>query len=148
VLTTIADSRRRKRRKNQRFLLYRGAQPRGEGYEELKKLGVSIVVDLRNSKPVKRDGGETREQVKVETAGTRYVENPASAFLGPTQSQVATFLQLPRDNQNKKVFVHCYFGADHTGVRWSPTTASQRITGLQTRITAKCDRTIFTNTFY
>ena len=26
-------------------LLYRGAQPRGEGYEELKKLGISIVVD-------------------------------------------------------------------------------------------------------
>jgi hypothetical protein len=51
------------------FLLYRGAQPRGEGYEELKKLGVSIVVDLRNSKPVKRDGGETREQVKIEAAG-------------------------------------------------------------------------------
>jgi protein tyrosine/serine phosphatase len=114
VLTTIADSRRRKRRKNQRFLLYRGAQPRGEGYEELKKLGVSIVVDLRNSKPVKRDGGETREQVKVETAGTRYVENPASAFLGPTQSQVATFPQLLRDNQKQKVFVHCFFGDDRT----------------------------------
>ena len=47
--------------------LYRGAQPRGQGYEELKKMGIAIVVDLRNSKP-ERDSGETREQVKVEAA--------------------------------------------------------------------------------
>jgi protein-tyrosine phosphatase len=95
--------------------LYRGAQPRGEGYDELKKMGISIVVDLRNSKPVKRDGGETREQVKVEAAGMRYVEIPTSAFFGPTEFQVATFLQLLHDNRNQKVFVHCYFGDDRTG---------------------------------
>ncbi|HEX3118207.1 MAG TPA: hypothetical protein VHP80_03865 [Candidatus Acidoferrum sp.] len=44
----------------------------------------------------------------------RYVENPASALLGPTQSQVATFPQLLRDNQKQKVFVHCFFGDDRT----------------------------------
>jgi tyrosine-protein phosphatase SIW14 len=96
--------------------LYRGSQPRGEGYDELKKMGISIVVDLRNSKPVKSEGGETREQVKVEAAGMRYVEIPTSAFFGPTESQVAAFLQLLRDNPNQKVFVHCYFGDDRTGV--------------------------------
>jgi tyrosine-protein phosphatase SIW14 len=95
--------------------LYRGAQPRGEGYEELKKLGISIVVDLRNSKPVK-SSGETREQVKVEAAGMRYVEIPTSAFFGPSENQVAKFLQLLHDNPDKKVFVHCYFGDDRTGV--------------------------------
>jgi tyrosine-protein phosphatase SIW14 len=82
-------------------------------------LGVAIVVDLRNSKPVNvkgRDGGETREQVKVEAAGMRYVEIPTSAFFGPTQIQVATFLQLLRDNEKQKIFVHCYFGDDRTGV--------------------------------
>ena len=96
--------------------LYRGAQPRGEGYEELKKLGISIVVDLRNSKPLKREGGETREQLRVEAAGMRYVEIPSNAFFGPTQTQVATFLQLMHDNESKKIFVHCYFGDDRTGV--------------------------------
>jgi protein tyrosine phosphatase (PTP) superfamily phosphohydrolase (DUF442 family) len=95
--------------------LYRGAQPRGQGYEELKKMGISIVVDLRNSKPVKNDGGETREQVKVEAARMRYVEIPASAWLGPTPGEVATFLQLLHDNEKQKVFVHCYFGDDRTG---------------------------------
>jgi protein tyrosine phosphatase (PTP) superfamily phosphohydrolase (DUF442 family) len=95
--------------------LYRGAQPRGEGYDELKKLGISIVVDLRNSKPVKSEGGATREQVKVQAAGMRYVEIPTNAFFGPTEFQVATFLQLLHDNPNQKVFVHCYFGDDRTG---------------------------------
>jgi protein-tyrosine phosphatase len=95
--------------------LYRGAQPRGEGYAELKKLGISIVVDLRNSKPLKSEGGATREQVKVEAAGMHYVEIPTSAFFGPTEMQVAKFLQLLHDNQNQKIFVHCYFGDDRTG---------------------------------
>jgi len=96
--------------------LYRGAQPRGEGYAELKKLGISIVVDLRNSKPIKSEGGETREQLKVQAAGMRYVEIPTNAFFGPTEAKVATFLQLLHDNPNEKVFVHCYFGDDRTGV--------------------------------
>jgi protein tyrosine phosphatase (PTP) superfamily phosphohydrolase (DUF442 family) len=95
--------------------LFRGAQPRGDGYEALKKLGISIIVDLRNSKPVERDGVETREQVKVEAAGMRYVEIPTNAFFGPTEIQVAKFLQLLHDNQNQKIFVHCYFGDDRTG---------------------------------
>jgi tyrosine-protein phosphatase SIW14 len=96
--------------------LYRGAQPRGEGYDELKKIGISIVVDLRNSKPVKSEGGATREQVKVEAAGMRYVEIPTSAIFGPTEAEVAKFLQLLHDNRQQKVFVHCYFGDDRTGV--------------------------------
>jgi protein tyrosine/serine phosphatase len=65
---------------------------------------------------VKRDGGETREQVRVQAAGMRYVEIPTSAFFGPTEPKVATFLQLLHDNPNEKVFVHCYFGDDRTGV--------------------------------
>ena len=82
--------------------LYRGAQPRGEGYEELKKLGISIVVDLRNSKPVKSEGGETREQVRVEAAGMRYVEIPTSAIFDPSENQVATFLHYCATTKNKK----------------------------------------------
>jgi protein tyrosine phosphatase (PTP) superfamily phosphohydrolase (DUF442 family) len=95
--------------------LYRGAQPRWQGYEELKRLGITIVVDLRNSKPVARES-ETREQMKVEATGMRYVEIPTSAFLGPTDFQVATFLRLLRAHPNDKIFVHCYFGDDRTGV--------------------------------
>jgi protein-tyrosine phosphatase len=96
--------------------LYRGAQRRGQGYEELKRPGITIVVALRNSKPVARETSETREQMKVEATGTRYVEIPTSAFPGPTDFQVATFLHLLRGHPNDKIFVHCYFGDDRTGV--------------------------------
>jgi protein tyrosine phosphatase (PTP) superfamily phosphohydrolase (DUF442 family) len=90
--------------------LYRGSQPRGPGYQELQNLGISIVVDLRNT--TKNEA----EQKAVETSGMRNVSIPTSAFFGPTDNQVAAFLQLLHDNPGKKVFVHCYFGDDRTGV--------------------------------
>lgn len=90
--------------------LLRGAQPRERGYEQLKNLGVSIVVDLRNTGP------QSPERQRVEALGMRYVSISTSAYLGPTDHQVATFLQLLRDNPREKIFVHCYFGDDRTGV--------------------------------
>ncbi len=92
-------------------LLYRGAQPRDAGYQQLQRLGVSIVVDLRTSPSV-----QAAEQRAVESLGMRHVAIPTSGFFGPTDNQVAAFLQLLRDNPGKKTFVHCYFGDDRTGV--------------------------------
>jgi tyrosine-protein phosphatase SIW14 len=91
--------------------LYRGAQPSENGYHELRDLGISIVVDLR-TQPYER----TSEQHSVESLGMRYVSIPTSGFYGPGDHQVAEFLELLRDNGNKKTFVHCYFGDDRTGV--------------------------------
>jgi protein tyrosine phosphatase (PTP) superfamily phosphohydrolase (DUF442 family) len=90
--------------------LYRGAQPRAAGYRQLKDWGVAIVVDLRNSGP------KSPEKSAVESLGMRYVPIPTSAYLGPSDNQVAKFLQLRRDNPKEKIFVHCYFGDDRTGV--------------------------------
>jgi tyrosine-protein phosphatase SIW14 len=90
--------------------LYRGAQPRALGYQQLKDLGVNIVVDLRNTGP------KSPERGTVETLGMRYVSIATSAFFGPTDDEVATFLKLIRDNPQQKIFVHCYFGDDRTGV--------------------------------
>ena len=55
--------------------LYRGAQPREVGYQQLKNLGVGIVVDLRNTGP------KAPERGTVEALGMRYVRIPTSAFL-------------------------------------------------------------------
>jgi protein tyrosine/serine phosphatase len=46
----------------------------------------------------------------------RYVNIPTSTYLGPSDNQVAKFLKLRRDNPKDKIFVHCYFGDDRTGV--------------------------------
>ena len=107
-------------------VLFRGAQPKGTGLTELKKLGITTIVDLR---------GEDREKYKwereeSESLGMRFVHLPVSGWSPPSDEQVAQFLALFRDDPRQKVFVHCRFGDDRTGVlvatyrmavdQWSP----------------------------
>jgi protein tyrosine phosphatase (PTP) superfamily phosphohydrolase (DUF442 family) len=89
--------------------LYRSGQPKGEGFDALKELGVSIVVNLR-------DDSEKTEQQQVESRGIRYVHIPWRGTAQADNRQVAQFLQLLRDNPDKKVLVHCQRGAERTGV--------------------------------
>ena len=92
-------------------LLFRGGQPDSAGYDELKGLGISYVVDLRNHG---RDAD--RERHEVESRGMHYVGIPSSGTRGPTLEQIAGFLLLVRGHPGQKVFVHCHRGADRTGV--------------------------------
>jgi tyrosine-protein phosphatase SIW14 len=91
--------------------LFRGAQPRKEGYPQLKNLGISIVVDLHNT-----GAGMEQEKQVVESLGMRYVSMPASLISGPTDEQVAQFLKIVIANPNDRIFVHCNLGSDRTGV--------------------------------
>ncbi len=86
--------------------VYRGAQPHGEGFVGLAKIGIKTVIDLR---------GEISEQAVVEKAGMHYVRLPWSGFKAPADSQIATVLSLLNDNSSWPVFVHCKRGADRTG---------------------------------
>jgi protein tyrosine phosphatase (PTP) superfamily phosphohydrolase (DUF442 family) len=88
--------------------LYRGGQANEEGWQNLAKMGVDIVVDLR----VTREGHE-REQVTK--AGMRFVSIPWECF-NPNDNNVVRFLEVLRENPGKKVFVHCYTGDDRTGL--------------------------------
>ena len=92
-------------------LLYRGGQPNQEGFQALKKLGVAIVVNFRDE----RDLIEA-ERRQVEALGMRYVGIPWSSWHSPNDQQVAEFLALLRASPQKKIFVHCHYGADRTGV--------------------------------
>lgn len=91
--------------------LYRGGQPRSEGYDQLRKMRIDIVVNLNTTKK-----NVEREKTEVESRGMRYVSIPWSALSLPEDDQVAEFLRLLRDNPDKKIFVHCRHGADRTGV--------------------------------
>ena len=91
--------------------LFRGAQPRDSGYDELKKQGIDIVVSFRENPQQIAD-----ERRAVEAAGMRFVSIPWSAEDAPRNAQVAAFLELLRDNPHKKVFAHCHRGAERTGV--------------------------------
>lgn len=92
--------------------LYRGAQPRDPGLLELKKIGITTIVDLRGEDPAKI----AWEQKTSESLGIRFVHIPVSGWSPPTNEQVAQFLSIFRDKPEEKVFVHCRFGDDRTGV--------------------------------
>jgi tyrosine-protein phosphatase SIW14 len=91
--------------------LYRGAQPSAQGLAELKKLGVTTIVDLRGNR-----GPVAQERAQAEALGLRFVDIPMSGWSAPSTDQVSHFLKLLRDEPTNKVFVHCYYGADRTGV--------------------------------
>ena len=86
--------------------VYRGAQPTDIGFENLSKLGIDIVVDLR---------GSAREREVVTKLGMKYVQLPWRCYQ-PDDDQFAKFLTLLRENPGKRVFVHCRMGDDRTGM--------------------------------
>jgi protein tyrosine/serine phosphatase len=92
--------------------LYRGAQPRETGLLELKKLGITTIVDLRGEDPATIRW----EQDKSKLLGIRFVSIPVSGWSPPTNEQIAKFLSLFRADPQEKIFVHCHYGEDRTGV--------------------------------
>jgi tyrosine-protein phosphatase SIW14 len=89
-------------------LLYRGAQPSPEGFKALAGMGIDIVVDARLS-------GKDAERKIVTGAGMQYVSIPWHCLF-PKDKKIAQFLAVLRDNPKKKVFVHCRYGDDRTGM--------------------------------
>lgn len=88
--------------------LYRGGQPGADGLKALKKMGVSIVVDMRGGK-------SSHEKAAVEELGMEYVSIPWHCPF-PSDEPFARFLRLMQENPKKKVFVHCRLGDDRTGM--------------------------------
>ena len=77
----------------------------------LKKLGVTTIVNLREK------GRETEWERNVAASlGLNYVNIPILGWRPPSDEQVAEFLKLFRDVPGQRVFVHCHYGEDRTGV--------------------------------
>jgi tyrosine-protein phosphatase SIW14 len=87
--------------------LYRGGQPDREGFSNLARVGIDIVVDLR--------GSRASERRIVTALGMKYVAIPWRCF-SPHDEVFAQFLTLLRENPGKKIFVHCRVGNDRTGM--------------------------------
>ena len=114
-------------------MLYRGAQPKETGLAELKELGITTIVDLRGED---RDKYEW-ERKQTEALGMRFVHLAVSGWAPPSDEQVAKFLELFRHDPRQKVFVHCRFGDDRTGVfvatyrmavdKWTPEQAMKEM---------------------
>ena len=92
--------------------LYRGSQPNRQGLEALKELGVDTIVDLRGE----RHGTMLKERSYAQSLGMRLVNIPGNGWSPPTDEQVAEFFSLLREVPRRKVYVHCWFGNDRSGV--------------------------------
>ncbi len=92
-------------------VLFRGAQPSAQGLAELKKLGITTIVNLRGNR-----GPVALERRQAESLGMRFIDIPVLGWSAPTNAQVAQFLKLFQDDSQQKVFVHCHYGEDRSGV--------------------------------
>jgi len=90
--------------------LYRGAQPRGDGFRKLARRGVRTVVNLRAA-----DERARSEEAEVTAAGLQYFNVPLPGYARPSDEQVERVLAIMSDPRNWPVFVHCKKGADRTG---------------------------------
>jgi protein tyrosine/serine phosphatase len=98
--------------------LYRGAQPEGRDYQDLKKLGIKTIVNLTS------DDADPAEKALTEQAGMTYVQIPMTTHTAPTSAQLAQFLSIVNDPATQPVYVHCVGGRHRTGVM----TAAYRMT--------------------
>ena len=98
--------------------LYRGAQPEGRDFADLKALGVKTIVNLTS------DDADPTEQAATERAGMAYVQIPMTTHTVPTSAQLAQFLSIVNDPASQPVYVHCVGGRHRTGVM----TAAYRMT--------------------
>jgi tyrosine-protein phosphatase SIW14 len=87
---------------------YRGSQPTVEQFDELKKIGIKTIIDLR------KDSIEGASQ-QARDAGLQYVNFPLTTKRPATEDQTAQFLNLVNDPVNWPVFVHCKGGRHRTG---------------------------------
>jgi tyrosine-protein phosphatase SIW14 len=92
--------------------LYRGAQPKQPAIDELKKLGIDTIVDLRGE----RHGLMEKERQHAESLGMRLVNLPGYGWAAPKDEQIAQFFALIRERPRRKIFVHCWLGGDRVGM--------------------------------
>src|SRR5438105_1517607 len=70
--------------------LYRGAQPTDEGFNNLAKLGVRTILDLR----LPMEHSVQAEEQAVKTAGMRYINIPMQGVVSPSEESIAKALKL------------------------------------------------------
>jgi len=92
--------------------VYRGAQPTDDGFKDLARIGIKVVVDLR----LIGEHSQANEEKVVSALGMRYVSIPMKGMSTPKDDKVAAVLTLLNDTAAGPVFVHCRLGADRTGM--------------------------------
>jgi protein tyrosine phosphatase (PTP) superfamily phosphohydrolase (DUF442 family) len=85
--------------------LYRSDQPSALGMQNLKKLGIKTIINLRSFHSDRDEIGE---------AGLAY-EHIYMKPWHPEVEDLVRFLKIVTDPQRTPALVHCHYGADRTG---------------------------------
>ena len=96
---------------------YRGSQPSRAEFEQLQRLGVKTVIDLRKDNVPEAAGW-------VKGLGMQYFNIPMKPSVPATEEQTSYFLSLVNNPANWPVYIHCKGGRHRTGAL----TAVYRIT--------------------
>jgi protein tyrosine/serine phosphatase len=86
--------------------LYRSAQPTAEGMQNLKKLGVKTVINLRSF---------NSDRAEIGLSGLAYEHIYMKAW-HPEEKEAIRFLQIVTDEKRLPLLFHCQHGADRTGI--------------------------------
>ena len=89
-----------------------GGQPKLEHLEKLKAEGVKSIINLRQPSEHRIE----EEAAKAKELGLRYFNIPV-AFGNPNEEQVAEFLKITDDPDNRPIFIHCT-AAIRVGAFW------------------------------
>lgn len=89
-----------------------GGQPRVDQLAKLKADGVKTIINLRP--PGEHRAAE--EEAMAKELGLRYFNIPV-VFADPKDEQVAEFLKITDDPENRPAFIHCA-GAIRVGAFW------------------------------
>jgi protein tyrosine/serine phosphatase len=92
--------------------LYRGAQPTDEGVEQLHKMDMDTIVDLRSE----LHGAIANEHRQVVSLGMRFINLPGGGWAVPKDEEIARFFGLVREQPRRKIFIHCWLGGDRSGM--------------------------------
>lgn len=87
-------------------ILYRGGQPLGQGFHKLQEHGIKTVVNLR---VIDTDAFQINE-LELD-----YIHISFKPHL-PKDVDVIRFLKILKEAKNTPVYLHCYHGADRTGM--------------------------------
>ncbi len=88
---------------------FRGAQPEGGDYADLKTLGVKTVIDLTKD-------GDVSEPGLVQKLGMKFFRIPMTTHDTPSAATLEQFLSIVNDPANQPVYVHCQGGRHRTGL--------------------------------
>lgn len=92
---------------------YRGAAPSFAGMDQLKRLGIRTVIDLRRT-PVMIEA----ERSYLKRIGVEYVSIPMGNWVPSVQKQqlfIDIMTRASQDSAKAPVFLHCAHGSDRTG---------------------------------